>query len=109
MKIVNLTPHAIGIYDAAGVAILLTVPPSGAVARVTISRDSAGTVAGLPVFISCTGDVTGLPDSDVDTIYLVSALVRLAAPTRRDVYSPGELIRNAAGQPVGCRGLDANA
>jgi hypothetical protein len=108
MNIQNLTPHSVCVYDAAGVILLATVPPSGIIARVSITRDSVGTVAGLPVFVSRTGAVTGLPDPAADTTYLVSALVRLAAPTRRDIFSPGDLIRNPAGQPVGCRGLDAN-
>lgn len=111
MTIINLTPHAVVIYDNDGKTILATVQPSGEVARVSMTRQQVGHVTGtdIPIFISASGDVTGVPDPQAGKIYLVSALVRLALKGRRDVLSPGELIRNEAGQPVGCRGLEANA
>lgn len=108
MKIINLTPHAVTIYDADGKTIIATVQPSGDVGRVTMTRKQTDTVNGIPVFVSTAGDVTGLPAPQTGKIYLVSALVRLALKGRRDVYSPGELIRNEQGQPTGCRGLEAN-
>lgn len=43
---------------------------------------------------------------EATTVYVVSALVRLALPYRRDLASPGPLVRDADGQPVGCRGLE---
>ena len=38
-------------------------------------------------------------------ILIVSTLVKNASPDRKDLVSPGELIRNEAGQPVGCKGF----
>lgn len=123
VELVNLTPHAISVYAADGRTLLLAVPPSGEIARVAVSRVETGVVpiegdaaalmrrdplAGIPVFVSTYGAVAGLPASKFGTVYIVSALVRQAVPTRRDVLSPGELIRDRAGQPVGCCGLDAN-
>ena len=120
----NLTPHSISVFAADGKTLLVTVPPSGEVARVSVSRVETGVVpiepdaaailrhdplAGIPVFVGTYGSVTGLPAPALGTIYIVSAMVRQAVPTRRDVLSPGELIRDAAGQPLGCRGLEANA
>lgn len=124
MTLVNLTPHAVRIFSTDGKTELVTVPPSGSVARVAVSRVETGVIpiewdaerllaqdplAGLPVFVGQYGAVTGLPDTITGTIYIVSAMVRAAVPSRRDVMSPGELIRGADGQPVGCRGLEANA
>jgi hypothetical protein len=40
-------------------------------------------------------------------LLIVSGMVREAlAGSRSDVASPGALVRNAAGQPVGCNGLN---
>lgn len=112
-KIINLTPHDVTIFDDDGKTKLATIPPSGDVARVSMTRQQTGVVkfSGMivPVFVSTAGEVTGLPDAQDGAIFLVSALVRLALKDRRDVFSPGELIRDDNGQPVGCRGLESNA
>jgi hypothetical protein len=34
--------------------------------------------------------------------------VRESVPSRKDVVSPGELIRDAKGNPVGCKGFEMN-
>lgn len=49
-----------------------------------------------------------LPAEEAGVALVVSALVRLAVPHRRDVFSPGELVRGTDGQPVGCRGLEGS-
>ena len=105
--LVNLTPHAITVAGASG-ETLAVLPPSGEIARVSVTRSESGQVAGLPVFRSVTGDVVGLPTPADGVGYVVSAMVRAAVPTRRDVFSPGTLLRGADGQPVGCVGLEAN-
>lgn len=105
MKLVNLTPHSITVVGSSGEP-LAVVPPDGTVARVSVTREVAGEVAGLPVFRSTFGAVVGLPSPVDGVAFVVSAMVRLACPDRRDLYSPGELVRGADGQPVGCRGLE---
>ena len=107
MKIINLTPHSVSVCDAAGL-VLVTLPPSGQVARVSVTTSPAGDVNGLPLVRQVTGAVTGLPPVEADTMLVVSAMVRLAAPARLDLASPGELVRGADGQPVGCKGLVVN-
>jgi hypothetical protein len=124
MNLINLTPHAVRIFAADGKTELVTVPPSGTVARVAVTRQETGVVpiewdaerllardplAGIPVFVGSYGQVENLPAPVMGTIYIVSAMVRQAVPTRRDAMSPGELIRDEKGQPTGCRGLEANA
>jgi len=107
MNILNLTPHAVRILSPDGTEIT-TLPPSGEIARVSVTRVSGSPIAGLPVFHSSFGAVVGLPPAVEGTALVVSAMVRSACPARRDVFSPGELRRDAAGQPTGCVGLEGN-
>ena len=102
---VNLCQHAIDIV--AGDAIR-TVPPSGSVARVSSTSSIVGEVEGLPIHRTVFGAVDGVPDPREGVLFIVSALVRAACPGRADVASPGELVRDDAGQPIGCRGLIIN-
>lgn len=104
MKLVNLTPHAINVVGDGAV----TIPPSGAVARVTSTTSEVRRVNGIPCLAVSYGEVQGLPEAEEDTLYVVSALVRAAVPHRTDVASPGELVRDAEGKPLGCRGLAVN-
>lgn len=109
MEIVNLTPHNIRILSSDKITEIINVPPSGIIARVTVTRTQAGVIApGIPIFVSQYGDVTGVPTPTTKIVYLVSAMVRQALPNRMDVLSPGELVRGTDGQPIGCCGLDAN-
>jgi len=101
MSIVNLTPHELNIHDADGGVI--TVTPSGTVARVSTTTVPAGDVEGIPTYSVEYGEVKGLPEPGDDTL-VVSGLVAAACP-RDDVFSPGELIRDEQGRPVGCQGL----
>ena len=114
MQLINLTPHKVVICEDIGNH---TVEPSGKVARVTIRRTKFSNVwVGSPhedefpvsVYKTEAGTVEGLPASNAGTFYIVSSMVRLALPDRKDLLSLGELVRNAEGQPIGCRGLDMN-
>lgn len=51
------------------------------------------------------GAVEDLPPVVEGTIYVVSRMVITACPDRRDFVSPGPLLRNEAGQPIGAIGL----
>lgn len=107
-SIVNLTPH--GVTLLADGREPVTVPPSGQVARVAVTRRMTGiAVGGVPVAVAEHGAVQGLPAERPGTSYIVSALVRQAVPYRLDVFSPADLVRDAAGNITGCRGLDGNA
>lgn len=117
--LVNLTPHEIKIRSINGST--LTLPPSGEVARLSTATPAANIHEKYPIgvrnvtivdniqvrtpIVQC---IIGLPDPKDDVAYVVSLVVRQAVPERLDVLSPGELIRNEAGQPVGCDGLHAN-
>jgi translation initiation factor 2 gamma subunit (eIF-2gamma) len=92
MTYINLTPRVVAVATGAWRANhpvpgwgLISIPPSGDVARCTAT--------------SLVGEVVGLPDPIEGTIFIVSALVRLAVPHRTDVASPGpgDLVRDAGG------------
>lgn len=103
-NIVNLTPHAVSFVNADG-ATVLTVEPSGVIARVSSSITKTGEIAGLPVTETVFGEVQDLPEQNDDTIYLVSSLVAQRVPERRDVFIPAESVRDSAGRIIGCRSL----
>lgn len=71
--LVNLTPHPIRIQRQDGEVI--TVPPSGHVARVASKTEITGTVAGISTSKTTYGEVEGLPDLDPNGVYIVSSMV----------------------------------
>ena len=102
--LVNLTPHTLNIHHPTGV---VNVPPSGEVARVTTVsiRAPYPPVDGyIPTVLTSYGEVTGLPAPVAGVTYIVSGMVAGAAP-RPDVMSPGDLVRDEKGRPIGCKGL----
>ena len=129
MKFVNLTPHVINIFAAKGGATpALILPPSGNIVRLSSSREKTDEMEGVPFFGVRFGALEGVPDLaslEPESVLIVSAMAK--EPLReyirdlRDapdeegdgspipplsVVSPGELIRNGEGQPIGCHGLD---
>jgi len=100
MKFINLTPHAI-----TEVLSGRTFPASGEVARVAAAFVLLGEVGTVPLFRRTFGEVTGLPAQQSGVTLIVSALVAAANPGRKDLVSPGDLVRGADGQPVGCKGF----
>lgn len=111
INLINLTPHSVDIHLCGdGDGGVITVPPSGAVARVAETRADAGAVtvdgADVPVSVASYGATEGLPDPAPGKIFIVSALVLAAVgATRRDVVAPGPAVRDAEGRIIGCQGL----
>lgn len=109
ITITNLTPHVLTIVGADGT---LTIQPSGIVARLAVIRTALTPVVvdgvSLSVVLPALGEVTDLLAAEAGVILVVSALVAGVA-NRSDVYSPGELIRDGAGNVIGARGLCAYA
>lgn len=102
MNILNLTPHNLTIHNGEGEST--TIAPSGIVARVAAEKENTGCIDGIPVFKTAFGEIQDLPEAQEGVIYVASLLVAQAAK-RADVFSPGELLRNEQGQPIGCLGL----
>jgi hypothetical protein len=65
------------------------------------------TVDGISVPVNRTqfGVVTGLPDPQPDTIYIVSAVVAQAVPDRPDVFIVDDAVRDEQGRIIGARAL----
>lgn len=106
MKLINLTPHSLTVLRADGSAV--TLPPSGTVARCTVTGARVGEIGGIVLTRTSVGIVTDMPAPAEGVMYVVSLVVRTALPGRTDIASPGELVRGPDGQPVGCRGLAVN-
>ena len=86
MNFVNLCPHPIRVMGADG--NVQTFPSEG-VARCATSSVTLPSVAGFRVVETTLGQVTGLPEAQADTIYIVSAMVLSAVKSsRQDVVGP---------------------
>ena len=104
VKIVNLTPHEIMVYDAAGESVLQVIPSSG-MARAAQTREPLADINGIPVSKTGYGAVEGLPDQRDGVVYIVSVLTAQAAPDRKDLYIVDELVRDDTGRILGCKAL----
>ncbi len=101
MKFINLTPHALSVHTPSGV---VTLPRTDTIARVATVSVPAAPVGGIPTVTTTFGEVTNLPAPQPGVILVVSGMVASASP-REDVMSPGDLVRDDGGKPIGCRGL----
>lgn len=128
MTIVNLTPHAIHVYDEAqfiniektspttlvadGVegSPVLEIPSTGQ-ARVKVATVQADPVDGIPTVTTQYGDIEGLPDYESGTFYVVSLLTISAAVkngrTTVDLLAPNGVVRSRANGSLvlGCTGF----
>ncbi len=107
MSFVNVTPHALKIRREDGT--FLDIPASGTVARVAASAVVVNVIDGVPVRKTTFGSLVDLPESQPGVVYIGSLLVAKAAVRegRSDVVSPGQLLRDEAGQPIGADGLSS--
>lgn len=105
---VNLTQHIINVYSEDGKDLLANIDPSGTIARCKTSAEMVAEVDGISFFRTEFGSVEDLPAPVENVIYITSMLVRSAVPTRIDVASPGALLRDDAGKPIGCKGLSVS-
>ena len=102
---VNCTPHAIVLAGPTGD---VTIPPSGNVARVTMTPTTIGEAVGFPIVANVAGPVIGLPEAVPGVFVIVSGMVRGALVGRPDVLAPDTgptARRNQAGQVEAVRGF----
>jgi hypothetical protein len=119
VKLVNLTPHELNVYNSEGKVILsLPPPPEGTpIPRVSIKSEVVGTInidgVEVPIRKVVYGDVENLPQPEEDTIYVVSTFVILALKEkgieRKDLLSPDtnpdSVIRDKDGRVLGVKYL----
>ena len=100
VEVVNLTPHAINIVGGP------TFEPSGEVARISSTNESAGELQvngeSIPLITQQFGEVIGLPQEKEGTLFIVSGLI-FANSEREDLLVPGEQVRDDAGRVIGCK------
>ena len=100
--IINLTPHAIVMVNAAG-EVTLSIEPEQTPARCAVEREVAFSVDGFDVNRSVFGEIVGLPPVQAGTWYVVSRIVAGAAAGRTDLLVPDEIVRDEEGRIVGCK------
>jgi hypothetical protein len=109
LNLVNLTPHALNLMPEGPDGPMVTIPPSGQVARCAVDWVQVNTVAvdGITVPVNQTqfGSISDLPDPQPDTIFVVSALVAQAVPERLDVFIVDDTVRDDQGRIIGARAL----
>ena len=111
-RLVNLTPHPVEVADAEG-RTLLTLLPEAEGARVPLERRLEAELqlddAQVPIWRSVAGEVQGLPPPQPDAWLVVARLVADAVARsgvrRDDLLIPDDLIRDAQGRVVACRGF----
>ncbi len=117
MAFINATPHELNIFKSE--SKILTVPPCGVVIRVDETRSFVERVDGVMLTSVLYGDLIGiedLPPVNYNDIVIVSAMALTAislrdgristdGPTPGQFASPGEAVRDASGQIIGCKGL----
>lgn len=102
MKFINLTPHDITVFMSGDYK---TFARSGTIARVSQNTTVVQCVDGINISTATFGPVVGLPEREDGTMFIVSGMVKSASTGRRDLVSPGELVRGADGEVIGCRGF----
>jgi hypothetical protein len=115
VRIINLTPHQLNIYDLSGEVVILSIPPppeGTPIPKVSTTSKIVGAVkidgTEIPVRKVTYGDVENLPEEREDTIYIVSTLVTLALKEkgvkREDLLSP-DMNVDSVGRVVGVKYL----
>ena len=103
---VNLTPHAINVFNNENVQIAAF--GSNGVARCSTSTESDGVIGGIPFTKTQMGDVIGLPAKQDGVFIIVSRLICAACPDRDDLVIVDQTVRDEAGRIVGCKSFSIN-
>ena len=115
--IINCTPHTVLIvssnnceYDTrkrchtlmGEAEVLFEYPPSGIIPRVSMTQEVLGTVDGVTLKCNIYGQIENLPPYEEGTFLIVSAMCAQACPDRDDLLIPTDMVRDEAGNIVGC-------
>lgn len=107
MKIINLTPHEVTIYDKEG--FVKETFESEGIARVKQTSVKIGELNGIELVKTSYGEPEGLPAFAEGTYYIVSQITANAAReqgrTTADLLLTSDSVRDAEGNIVGCRQL----
>jgi hypothetical protein len=101
--LVNRTPHVVRIL--VGEEAIRTIEPTFPTPRTASTRMQFSIVDGIPVDRVIYGGVVDMPPAEPGVFLIVSLMVAQALPERKDLLVPGEVVRDAAGTIVACKGL----
>lgn len=103
----NLTQHAIDLYDADGQC--MTIPPTGFEARIDERTEVVAGPDRTVRHVVRLGDITGIPEPAPGFAYIVSMPTAMALAAsgvyRHDVLYPHQLVRDITGRIVGAAAL----
>ena len=103
---VNCTPHAINLIDVNG--NVTTLPKGEVVPRLTQATLQVNEINGISITETTFGDTRDLPTPVAGTYFIVSRMILEANKDRNDLLVPNELVRDEAGQIIGCKSLACN-
>lgn len=104
-RVINATPHAVVIVDGQGNRVRALEPSGLVIRRAEVVHPQSATVDGIPTCTTSWGALEDLPGPESGTFYIVSRMVKDAAPERDDLLVPAELVRDERGRIIGCRSL----
>jgi len=105
-KLINATPRNINICDKNGTCIR-TIEKTNICVRCPEQIEIVGMVDGIELITKKFVGIDGLPSETHGVAYIASLPVAQAGKVlgRKDLYIPGAIVRNDAGQIVGCMNL----
>lgn len=109
VEAVNMTPHALSIYDVNKENVIAVIPSSGMVRvaeTVRVLSDDEGEVPLIEV-VRDPYQLDGLPEEVPDRVVIVSDIAYQAAKPlgRKDLAKVGPAVRDDSGRIIGCQGL----
>lgn len=109
VEAVNITQHALSIYDMDKENMIATVPSSGmvrVVETVRVISDGEGEVPLIEV-VRDPSKIEGLPEEVQGRVVIVSDITYQAAKPlgRKDLMKAGPAVRDDSGRIIGCQGL----
>lgn len=104
MKIVNLTDHAVVVFERDEKTVKKIFPISGKEARIDSESERFENILVRFKY----GAVNDLPDEEEGTFLIVSNPVRNAFPHRKDLCSPNASVKDENGANIGCKSLILN-
>jgi hypothetical protein len=104
-KLINLCIHPVNIMTEEG---MVTIPPSGLIARCIRHNSIVGYVNGIPLTKEVIRGVVGLPDAEDGKMFIVSKMIKDYFPYRTDLVRVGPKVTSVNGKPVACTSLNVS-
>ena len=110
MRLINLTPHTVNIYDDDG-SLVMSIEPSGQVLRLPTRAYAAGDIDNIPLVRLTYEAPEDLPEPKEGTVYIVSSIMLepLKDMGRTDFVAPdtsvGSVVRDDDGRIIGVKRL----